>query len=126
MYFESRSERRIQSNEDLRHKLRSIIRGIVAHGDSIDAKDPHSPLVLHLVAQYWGDDRLPDMVELKTFKDALHLPLNSASALALARLFLANGAQVNLRNRRRQTALYISVENDNLKMVSILLEWGQC
>lgn len=93
----AKERNRIQRNQDLEQSLKPILGRIVERGDSVDTKDDLGDAGLRLIAQYLGDDRMPNVPKVKTFDQAYHLPLNSAGALAIARLFLETGPDVNTR-----------------------------
>lgn len=115
---------RIEQNQEIERRLKDLLGGVVERGLSVDAKGIFGETALHLVAEYWGEDHLPDSPEVKTLNDALRLPLNSVSALAIAKILLTNGSEVDPRKDTGQTPLHIAAQYDNLKIASILLEHG--
>lgn len=117
-------ERKTKHNKDLERRLKSILRTIVTRGYSVDRKDDEGQTVLHLVAQYWVEDRAQGVPELRTIDSidhAFYQPLNYANSLAIARFFLENEAEVDPSDRLGRTPLYIAVQYDNIEMVSLLL-----
>lgn len=120
----ARSEERIKHNREIERRLKSILWKLVMGGHSVNERDFGGQTALDLTAQYLGQDQLPDLPYVETFSDAYHLPPNSASVLAIAKLLLAKKAEVNRENYLGYTPLDISIEYDNFKMIPILLEFG--
>jgi ankyrin repeat protein len=113
------------------HMSREAVQLFLDHGANVTLRNDKGQAVLHQASQHGH----PDVIQLiLSGADAdavdndgstpLHLAVSEAEVLSGTQLLLDHGANINLRNKRGQTALHLASQRGRLDFMELLLNRG--